>query len=60
MSRVAKCPIVVPSGINIQLDLQDISIKGKYGYLSRTIHQSVKIEYLNARYKAVLRGFTFL
>ncbi|WAI11690.1 MAG: 50S ribosomal protein L6 [Buchnera aphidicola (Macrosiphum albifrons)] len=47
MSRVAKCPIVIPSDINIQLDLQDILIKGKYGHLSRTIHRSVKIEYLN-------------
>ncbi|QIQ42069.1 MAG: 50S ribosomal protein L6 [Buchnera aphidicola (Microlophium carnosum)] len=47
MSRVAKCPIVVPSDISIQLNLQDISIKGKYGHLSRTIHESVKIEYLN-------------
>ncbi|MCU4137294.1 50S ribosomal protein L6 [Buchnera aphidicola (Sitobion miscanthi)] len=47
MSRVAKCPIVIPSDINIQLDLQDILIKGKYGHLSRTIHQSVKIEQLD-------------
>ncbi|WAI18356.1 MAG: 50S ribosomal protein L6 [Buchnera aphidicola (Acyrthosiphon caraganae)] len=47
MSRVAKCPIVVPSDINIKLDSQNISITGKYGYLSRTIHRSVKIEYLN-------------
>jgi len=47
MSRVAKCPIIVPSEIDIQLDSQVISIKGKYGYLSRTIHQSVKIEYLS-------------
>ncbi|QCI24013.1 50S ribosomal protein L6 [Buchnera aphidicola (Macrosiphoniella sanborni)] len=47
MSRVAKCPIIVPSDINIKLDLQLISIKGKYGYLSRVINKSVKIEYLN-------------
>jgi large subunit ribosomal protein L6 len=47
MSRVAKCPIIVPSEIDIQLDSQVISIQGKYGHLSRTIHQSVKIEYLN-------------
>ncbi|QCI17886.1 50S ribosomal protein L6 [Buchnera aphidicola (Acyrthosiphon lactucae)] len=47
MSRVAKRPIIIPSGVNIKLDLQDILIKGKYGHLSRTIHQSVKIECLN-------------
>lgn len=47
MSRVAKRPIVVPSNINVQLDSQKILIKGKYGDLSRIIHQSVKIQYLN-------------
>ncbi|QCI16158.1 50S ribosomal protein L6 [Buchnera aphidicola] len=47
MSRVAKCPIIVPSNINIRLDSQIISIKGEYGELSRTIHQSVQVEYLN-------------
>jgi len=47
MSRVAKCPIMVPSEIDIKLDSQIISIQGKYGHLSRRIHQSVKIEYLN-------------
>ncbi|CAL4326561.1 50S ribosomal protein L6 [Buchnera aphidicola] len=47
MSRVAKCPIFVPSDIDVQLDSQVVLIKGKYGHLSRTIHRSVKIQYLN-------------
>lgn len=47
MSRVAKCPIIIPSDINITLDLQVISIQGKYGNLSRIINRSVKIECLN-------------
>ncbi|QCI21216.1 50S ribosomal protein L6 [Buchnera aphidicola (Hyperomyzus lactucae)] len=49
MSRVAKCPIIIPSNINIQLDFQVISIQGKYGHLSRTIHQSVKVEHVNGK-----------
>ncbi|QCI20631.1 50S ribosomal protein L6 [Buchnera aphidicola (Brachycaudus cardui)] len=47
MSRVAKCPICVPSDIDIELNSQVIFIKGKYGHLSRTIHRSVKMTYLN-------------
>ncbi|QCI22335.1 50S ribosomal protein L6 [Buchnera aphidicola] len=46
MSRIAKRPILVPSNVNVELHEQVISIQGKYGHLSRTIHQSVKIEYL--------------
>ncbi|QIE02187.1 50S ribosomal protein L6 [Buchnera aphidicola] len=47
MSRIAKCPIIIPSDINVQLDLPIISIQGKYGQLSRVINKSVNIEYLN-------------
>lgn len=47
MSRVAKRPIFIPSDIDVQLNSQVILIKGKYGHLSRTIHRSVKIQYLN-------------
>lgn len=47
MSRIAKCPIIVPSDVQVELDCQKISIKGKYGNLSRIIHQSVEIKYLN-------------
>ncbi len=47
MSRVAKQPIFVPSDIDVQLNSQVILIKGKYGHLSRIVHQAVKITYLN-------------
>lgn len=49
MSRVAKRPIIVPSDINVKLNLQIISIEGKYGYLSRTIHNAVRIKYLDQK-----------
>ncbi|AEO08278.1 50S ribosomal protein L6 [Buchnera aphidicola] len=47
MSRIAKCPIIIPSDINVQLYSQSISVQGKYGNLSRIINKSVKIEYVN-------------
>lgn len=47
MSRIAKCPIVIPSDINIKLNCQLISIEGKYGHLSRTIHKSVEVKKSN-------------
>ncbi|MCE1857306.1 50S ribosomal protein L6, partial [Enterobacter hormaechei] len=37
MSRVAKAPVVIPTDVEVKLDGQVISIKGKNGELSRTI-----------------------
>jgi large subunit ribosomal protein L6 len=47
MSRIAKRPIVVPSDIDVQLNLQNISIKGRYGHLSRVINHAVEVRLLN-------------
>jgi large subunit ribosomal protein L6 len=59
MSRVAKRPILIPEDIKIELNLQSISIKGKYGCLLRTIHDSVKVEYLNDKITFSVRsGFS--
>ncbi len=41
MSRVAKTPIVIPANVEIELNGQVISIKGKNGNLTRTVHNSV-------------------
>ncbi|WP_422667395.1 50S ribosomal protein L6 [Buchnera aphidicola] len=49
MSRIAKRPIIVPSNIVVELDAQYILIKGKYGHLSRIIHDSVEIKYINKK-----------
>jgi len=49
MSRIAKCPIIVPTDINVTLNEQKISVQGKYGLLSRIIHQSVLIKLLNEK-----------
>ncbi|QCI18562.1 50S ribosomal protein L6 [Buchnera aphidicola (Aphis nasturtii)] len=47
MSRVAKRPISIPKDIKVELNSQSISIEGKYGHLSRIIHRSVEVKYVN-------------
>lgn len=44
MSRVAKNPVQLPSGVDAQLAGRQLTIKGKQGELSRTIHDLVTIE----------------
>jgi len=39
MSRVAKAPVVIPAGVEVKLNGQVITIKGKNGELSRSINE---------------------
>ena len=43
MSRVAKKPVELPKGVEINIDGQAITVKGGKGSLSRDIHNSVGI-----------------
>ena len=43
MSRVAKSPVIIPAGINVDLKGQDISVKGKGGSASLAIHSKVEV-----------------
>lgn len=43
MSRIAKNPVVLPKGVEVQLDAAEITIKGPLGSLSQRINPSVKI-----------------
>ncbi|PKH18763.1 50S ribosomal protein L6 [Enterobacterales bacterium CwR94] len=45
MSRVAKAPVVVPAGVEVKLNGQEISIKGKNGELTRTINSAVEVKH---------------
>lgn len=45
MSRVAKAPVVIPAGVEVKLNGQVISIKGKNGELTRTIHEAVDVQH---------------
>ncbi|CAJ1317996.1 50S ribosomal protein L6 [Paenibacillus sp. PK4536] len=43
MSRIGRKPIEVPSGVEINLDNTQITVKGPKGTLSREIHKDMKV-----------------
>ncbi len=43
MSRVAKAPVTIPAGVEVTLNGQEITVKGKQGTLSRSIHTAVAV-----------------
>ncbi len=44
MSRVANSPVELPSGVDIKLDGQNITVKGSKTSLSLAIHDSVEVK----------------
>ncbi|MDO6748769.1 50S ribosomal protein L6, partial [Gilvimarinus sp. 1_MG-2023] len=44
MSRVAKAPVQIPTGVEITLAADKISVKGKQGSLELAIHTAVDIQ----------------
>lgn len=44
MSRVAKSPIELPSGVDVTLKGQQITVKGSNGTLALTVHDSVEVK----------------
>ena len=51
MSRVAKAPVNIPAGVEVKLDGQLLTVKGKNGELSRKIHDSVEVKQDNNELK---------
>lgn len=43
MSRVGKVPITLPSGVNVAIDGQKVTVKGPKGQLDREFHDRVSI-----------------
>jgi len=43
MSRIAKAPIELPSGVDVNIAGQDVTIKGKNGTLSISLNDSVAV-----------------
>lgn len=41
MSRIAKAPITVPSGVDVKIDGQKVTVKGPKGALSWSLHPAV-------------------
>ena len=44
MSRVAKSPVVVPAGVEVKLDGNNVTVKGGKDALSIRVHESVEIK----------------
>jgi large subunit ribosomal protein L6 len=44
MSRIGRLPIPVPSGVEVTLDGQNVTVKGPKGTLSHTIAEPIRIE----------------
>ena len=44
MSRIGNKPITVPAGVEVTLDGQKITVKGRKGTLERDIHPNMKVE----------------
>ena len=45
MSRIAKEPVVIPSGVDIKLNGQSLAVKGSKGEMSVNIHDDVCVEH---------------
>lgn len=43
MSRVAKAPIQVPKGVTVEINGQDVRVKGPKGTLEWSVHPSVRV-----------------
>lgn len=44
MSRIAKTPVEIPSGVEVKLNADFIAIKGSKGQLELNIHQAVEVK----------------
>lgn len=56
MSRVAKNPIPVPSGVEITLASDTISVKGPLGSLTQTLHSQVGVTHQDGQLQVVSSG----
>lgn len=43
MSRIGKLPIAIPSGVDVTLNGQDVSVKGPKGTLSLTVSEPIRV-----------------
>jgi large subunit ribosomal protein L6 len=44
MSRIAKAPVALPSGVDIKLEGNNMTVKGSKGQLSHVFHPAVSVE----------------
>ena len=43
MSRIAKAPVVIPSGVDVRLDGQELAVKGAKGEMTFGVHRDVEV-----------------
>lgn len=44
MSRVAKAPVSIPAGVEVKIDGQTVTVKGKSATLTKTFHNGVEFK----------------
>ena len=44
MSRVGKSPITLPSGVDVKVDGDVVTVKGRLGELSQRVHRGIEVE----------------
>ncbi len=54
MSRIAKQPIEIPSGVDVKLQGQHLAVKGPIGEMSMDIHSDVSVEQNDNQLRVVL------
>ena len=55
MSRIGKHPVTIPSGVEVAIDGQTLTAKGKLGTLSRTLPREVEISRENGAIRVTPR-----
>ncbi|MCB9945426.1 MAG: 50S ribosomal protein L6 [Geminicoccaceae bacterium] len=56
MSRIGKHAVVVPSGVTVAIDGQEVVVKGKLGELSETLPQEIAVELNDGAVKVAPRN----
>ena len=44
MSRIGKAPIVIPAGVTVQVDGNNVTVKGPKGQLSETVASDITVK----------------
>ena len=55
MSRIAKVPIAVPSGVDVAVDGQKVSVKGPKGQMAWDVHSNVTVSHEDGSLKIAPR-----
>ena len=43
MSRIGKLPIIIPAGVDVEIDGSTVTVKGPKGELTRTVHSNITV-----------------